>query len=159
MTMSKSWKPEDLYLYVIVRQDLDSMGRGRAAAQASHAANQMVFQNFILDGPKGTESRKEMVRDWMDQTPLGFGTQIVKKVQSLKELEELFESLKENFHEGFPAVYGMTVDPEYFVPDGVSGHLVNNVKTAMFVLAPRNSELVTELIRPIDLLDNDPPVR
>lgn len=156
---SKAWNPESLYLYVIVRQDLDSMGRGRAAAQASHAANQMVYENFIKDGPAGSESRREMVRDWMEQTTYGFGTQIVKKVKSLKELECTFDLLKENFHEGFPAVYGMTADPEYFVPDGTSGHIVSDVKTAMFVLAPRDSELVTEVIRPIDLLDNDPPVR
>lgn len=157
--VGKKWDPESLYLYVIVRQDLDSMGRGRAAAQASHAANQMVYENLISDDSRKTDSHADMVRDWMSQTPYGFGTQIVKKVKSLEELEGVYDLLKENFHEGFPAVYGITIDPEYFVPDGTTGHLVNNVKTALFVLAPRDSDLVSHVIRPIELLDNDPPVR
>lgn len=154
--IKKTWVPENLYLYVIVRQDLDSMGRGRTAAQASHAANQMTYEHHMLTEDPIKES---YVMDWVKQTPYGFGTQIVKKVNSGEELTSLYEHLSSQNFSDIPVVIGLTIDPEYFVPDGESGHLVKDVPTALYCLLPKNHEITESIIRPIELLDNDPPVR
>ena len=55
--------------YIIVRNDLNSMTPGRAAAQAAHAANQC--QTFC------DRSAGYLVEQWQQQTDLGFGTTIV----------------------------------------------------------------------------------
>ena len=58
---------ENLYLYILMRNDLPSMGAGRAAAQASHASN--AFIHKFGDNAD--------VKLWQAQTPQGFGTAIV----------------------------------------------------------------------------------
>ena len=155
--VKSNWDPESLYLYVVVRQDLDSMGRGRAASQVAHSANQMVYEHYIKD--TATEVSRKFVSDWMNQTPYGFGTQITKKVKTAGDLEDLLSKLSSQNYGDLPVVFGITIDPEYYVPDGEAGHMVKNVPTALYCLLPRDHKITEALIRPIELLDNDPPVR
>ena len=61
-------------LYILMRTDLDSMNRGKAMAQASHASNAFV-NHEILDGTFGIASN--MREDWKHQTEQGFGTVLV----------------------------------------------------------------------------------
>lgn len=63
---------KDYRLYILMRTDLPSMGAGRAAAQASHAANAFIH----AFGPESKCPRVE-VREWQRQTKQGFGTAIV----------------------------------------------------------------------------------
>lgn len=156
-TVKANWDPESLYLYVVARQDLDSMGRGRAASQIAHSANQMVYEHFIKD--TATEISRKYVSDWMSQTPYGFGTQITKKVNTLEDFENLLNTMSSQNFGDIPAVFGVTIDPEYFVSDGEAGHMVKNVPTALYFLLPRNHKITEAHIRPLELLDNDPPVR
>ena len=58
---------KDLRLYILMRNDLDSMKAGRAAAQASHASNAFIHKF----------GKNEEVKEWANQTPQGFGTAIV----------------------------------------------------------------------------------
>lgn len=72
-----------------MRTDLDSMGSGRAAAQASHATSAFT-KSF---GPDSKCFRQE-VKDWMKMTKQGFGTAIVLGVTK-KQIVDLFnKSLK-----------------------------------------------------------------
>lgn len=61
----------DYVLYILMRTDLPSMRYGRAAAQASHAAN-----TFINEWGCGNLNRRD-VKEWQHQTTQGFGTAIV----------------------------------------------------------------------------------
>lgn len=67
-----------------MRTDLDSMGSGRAAAQASHATSAFT-KSF---GPNSKCPRQE-VKDWMNQTKQGFGTAIVLGV-TVNQIDVLF---------------------------------------------------------------------
>lgn len=35
------------YLYIIARNDMQSLGRGKSCAQVAHGANQFIFENYI----------------------------------------------------------------------------------------------------------------
>lgn len=59
--------PEDYRLYILMRNDLDSMSVGRAAAQASHASNAFIHKY----------GKRSDVKQWQKQTNQGFGTAIV----------------------------------------------------------------------------------
>lgn len=58
---------DEKYLYILMRTDLPSMGAGRAAAQASHAANAFIHKHGNTKDAKA----------WAASTPQGFGTAIV----------------------------------------------------------------------------------
>lgn len=87
---------ENLYLYILLRNDLPSMGAGRACAQASHASNAFIHSH----------GGKEDVEQWQKQTPQGFGTAIVLSVglydiaATLDELDQakftMFETVKDS---------------------------------------------------------------
>lgn len=63
-----------------MRNDLPSMGCGRAAAQASHAANALMY-HF---------GENEIVKKWASQTHQGFGTAIVLSA-SKKQIEDIWK--------------------------------------------------------------------
>ena len=86
-------------LYIIVRTDLSSMGVGRAAAQASHAANAFWHKY----------GRTKAAQEWAASTKQGFGTAIV--------LGASFDIIKEkcsaaNTHD-IPC--DTVVDPDYAI--------------------------------------------
>jgi len=98
---------ENLYLYILLRNDLSSMGYGRACAQASHASN--AFIHKFGDNAD--------VKLWQAQTPQGFGTAIVLSAN----LFDIAETLDECKNSGFE-VHDTVVDPDYVVP--ISSELV-----------------------------------
>ena len=63
---------EEKYLYLLIRTDLGSLGPGRAAAQASHAANAFIHKY----------GNTKDAKTWAASTPQGFGTAIVLGVTS-----------------------------------------------------------------------------
>ena len=103
---------ENLYLYILMRNDLPSMGCGRAAAQASHASN--AFIHKFGDNAD--------VKLWQAQTPQGFGTAIVLSAN----LFDIVETLDECKNSGFD-VHDTVVDPDYVVP--ISSELVQFLNT------------------------------
>jgi len=98
---------ENLYLYILIRNGLPSMGAGRAAAQASHASN--AFIHKFGDNAE--------VKLWQAQTPQGFGTAIVLSAG----LHDIAETLHDCREAGFE-VCDTVVDPDYVVP--ISSELV-----------------------------------
>lgn len=70
-----------------MRNDLESMGPGRAAAQASHATSAFM-KSF---GPDSKCQRQE-VKDWMKTTKQGFGTAIVLGVTK-EQIEDVFNKV------------------------------------------------------------------
>jgi peptidyl-tRNA hydrolase len=92
---------ENLYLYILMRTDLPSMGAGRAAAQASHAANAFIHK---FGG-------KADVKEWQKQTPQGFGTAIVLGVTF--DQFQLKEKCSKAMSQGFHA--DSVIDPDYVI--------------------------------------------
>lgn len=89
---------EDLRLYVLMRNDLQSMSAGRACAQANHAAS--VFEHRF-----GDQTR---VQRWKKQTKDGFGTCIV-LAASLEEIEAVLKKINNT------PIKGWVVDPDYVI--------------------------------------------
>ena len=71
--MTEQNKPYPV-LYVIVRNDLESMNPGKAEAHSGHAACQFMYENVVqkLEGNIGVN---DIVKVWM-KAGNGFGTQI-----------------------------------------------------------------------------------
>lgn len=120
--------PDDkaVYLYILMRQDMQSMNPGKAVAQGAHAANQMVF---TLDRER--ETHMGWLDEWQGSTPGGFGTTITLDVpgRALNAVVEWAKTL------GLHA--GVTHDPTYPLKDGDTFHLIP-VDTCGFVFGPKN---------------------
>lgn len=91
----------NLYLYILMRNDLPSMGCGRAAAQASHASNAFIHKF----------GEREDVVEWSNQTPQGFGTAIVLSASH----SDIAEALNECNDLGIDTIEKV-VDPDYVIP-------------------------------------------
>ena len=103
---------KDYRLYILMRNDLQSMSPGRAMAQASHASNA-----FVIKFSYGIN-----VKDWQRQTNQGFGTVIVLS-SDLLTIKKLFTGpLRRHIIKDY------VIDPEYGVT--TSGEL--------FELIPKN---------------------
>jgi Peptidyl-tRNA hydrolase PTH2 len=91
---------ENLYLYILMRTDLPSQGAGRAAAQASHAANAFIHRY----------GKNADVKLWQGQTPQGFGTAIV--------LGATLEQINDAIAKAGPVggLADKVVDPDYVIP-------------------------------------------
>lgn len=93
----------DYRLYILMRNDLPSLSVGRAAAQASHAANAFIHEW----GSRGD------VNEWQRQTKQGFGTAIV-----LGAPKECIE----NILRSRVIPQGWVIDPDYVVSVSVELH-------------------------------------
>lgn len=90
----------DYRLYILMRNDLPSMGPGRAAAQASHAANA-----FIHEWGYGKLGRAD-VAEWQRQTKQGFGTAIILSANKV-QIEKILKSRV--------IPQGWVIDPDYVI--------------------------------------------
>ncbi len=86
---------QDLRLYILMRNDLDSMSVGRCMAQASHAAN--ALETAHRNHPR--------VLKWKKQTSQGFGTCIV--------LAACKEKIDDVIRRWPGATCGRVIDPDY----------------------------------------------
>lgn len=106
-------------LYILMRNDMDSLNPGKMVAQGAHAANQFsawMDENVVApahpDGPLWS-----LYNAWLDQGK-GFGTTICLGVDG-NTLPRAVEFL---VRAGFPA--GVTHDPSYPLMDGKTLHLL-----------------------------------
>lgn len=72
--MSKPVKQKELYFYVLVRSDMESLGRGKGHAHSAHAGNQFTFEQYVEPLEAGQEVPAD-VKAWHRQAR-GFGTTI-----------------------------------------------------------------------------------
>lgn len=109
-----------LYLYILMRNDVRSLVgtewvrlAGKACAQASHAANQMVFEGKHSKNPEF----KTLIEEWSKEAN-GFGTCIVLGANE-QQMREIIQNVK---NAGFHA--NITHDPTYPLNDGETVHLI-----------------------------------
>ncbi len=132
-------------LYVLARNDLESMNTGKLVAQGSHAAN--AAQTFITKGPDNQRFVKlrELLDSWLGDR--GFGTTICLEVPAsvLMKLHEDFGNHKFNWEDNRPVIYGAIEDPSYPVKDGAITHFVPLVTTG-FVFGDKNKFEVSSIV-------------
>ena len=99
----------DLYAYLLVRNDLPSLGRGKAYAHSMHAGNHMTWQLAVMPLMRNEPIRDDVTR-WHDQGG-GFGTTaaIGNRGQiDLATLEAVTEAARTLGHQA-----GIVVDTSY----------------------------------------------
>lgn len=126
-------------LYILMRNDLDSMNCGKAIAQGSHASNAFVyeFHAFMQEasvkpekyGKHFIENLNHAFTNWETSTSQGFGTVLV--------LEGNFTNIKKTVDIMFDLGYiSRTVfDPTYPILDGSTVHHIP-LETCGFVFVP-----------------------
>lgn len=134
------------YLYILVRTDMASMGRGKGTAQAAHAANQFTDDFIVMPLINKDEPRTD-VMDWRAEAG-AFGTTITLAVPSLRALRD---AVKFSKMMGCPAAE--VSDPEYPLVDGNAFHSIPNVVTTAYVFA--NKDFIKPILGHFDLLPND----
>ena len=104
---------EEIFLYILCRQDIGSMANiaGLLAAQVAHSANQCVYE-------AGTPAEVNLVREWEEQTGDGFGTTITLSVEGRTLADKIALAKLHKIHAG------ITHDPTFPVRDGDVTHLV-----------------------------------
>lgn len=109
----------DYRLYILVRNDLQSLSSGRAIAQASHATS--VFESCF--------GERSDVKDWKDQTDQAFGTTIV-----LSASKDKIDKLFSNHYIKRSLVKGWVTDPDYVIRvTHEVAHFMKNVKGISFI--------------------------
>lgn len=126
-------------LYIIMRNDLESMNCGKAIAQGSHASNAFVHEfHAYMQEVNGRSKNRDMKKiedlnhaftTWETETGQGFGTVLV--------LEGKYPEIKNSVDTMFKLGYisGMVFDPTYPILDGQSVHHIP-LETCGFVFVP-----------------------
>jgi peptidyl-tRNA hydrolase len=141
-------------LYILMRNDLDSMNCGKAIAQGSHASNAFVyhFHGFAQEyNSKPVHSGIETAtmtgfNEWENSTRQGFGTVLTleAKMSDISNRVELFQAL------GYVA--GVIHDPTYPIVDGQVVHYIP-LDTCAYVFIPNkeNDTMASHLLKQFPL--------
>jgi hypothetical protein len=109
-------------LVILMRNDLDSMNPGKACAQASHAANQMVEQVTAQHFNDRSDKQIQMLLEWQGETGKGFGTVHV-RAGWWDKIDAWF-NIEASKLDASCVVYGRVFDPTYPVRDGMVTYYV-----------------------------------
>jgi hypothetical protein len=144
-------RPTDPYLYIIMRTDLDSLGRGKSCAQAAHAANNMAHWVEQDDDPE-VKRLYGLWRGAGDRRPgaIAFGNTLVLGATEL-QMRIAVEWLGKNGH---PC--GVVHDESYPLRDGEVTHLIP-LDTCAWAFGSKGA--LEPFLGRLGLLINDPPPR
>ncbi len=96
----------DIVLYILIPTDMPSLGRGKAAAHAAHAANLFTYQHYVRP-LKRKETVDQALEIWHESAD-GFGTTIALDVKDRETMTAIVDHAKIT---GFKA--GVVIDPTY----------------------------------------------
>lgn len=134
-------KENPVYLYIIMRNDMESLTgtsdkriAGKCAAQASHASNLAIYDAKKLNLP----NFNVLITEW--EGNLGFGTCIVLGANIKKIFEILNQADAETIH------CGLCHDPTYPLRDGDVTHLIP-IDTCAYIFGRKDDikHLVSDL--------------
>jgi len=131
---------EDLFpvLYILMRNDLDSMNSGKAMAQASHASN--AFVHHMHDKTRRISVENDMLfTKWTTETRQGFGTVIVLTVNE----HEMQSAIDVASRVGLVA--GVVHDPTYPLLDGDIVHYIP-LDTCGYVFGNKDDTILRTII-------------
>lgn len=130
-------------LYKFIRNDAESLNKGRANAQGGHASTDFVISMLLAEPGVVKESSLQMFHDWRNQSSTGtFGTEIVKEIDG-RRLVSLLDAARD-----YGLVHGRVVDEDYGVRDGDITHKVEFL-TCGYIFGMRSK--VDPLVRQYDL--------
>ena len=101
--------PSNPYAYLLVRTDLESLGRGKGYAHSMHAGNHMTWQT-VVKPLLANQKPDELVMAW-HQSAEGFGTTAAigtRDQVDINTLQAVVEAAKSLGHEA-----GIVEDPTY----------------------------------------------
>lgn len=134
------------YLYILVRTDMESLGRGKSVAQGAHAANAFTWDNIIMPALQNRSMNADVL-EWSREAN-GFGTTIA-LASTLKQMENAVTIAKAM---NFPA--SLVKDPEYPLLDGKTFHVIPDVVTTAYIFGAKAE--VELFLGSFELLKNDP---
>lgn len=134
------------YLYVLCRNDMASLGRGKGHAQSAHAANAFTWDTIIRPSIENTTLNADAL-EWCREAD-GFGTTIALSA-NLRQINEKITLAKAL---GFPA--RVVPDPSYPLLDGRTLHIIPDVVTGGYVFGEKADLEI--ILRDLDLVPNDP---
>lgn len=143
------------YLLILMRNDLESMSPGRAAAQASHATSlftvraELALSGAVLEEDKAVKDRimgvpGQTYVDWRTSTPQFFGTTIVVGVSDAQMAG--YVAMAQVC--GYQAE--IVSDPTYGVKDGKTIHFLP-VNTCGYVFMNRAENLFYDFTKTLPL--------
>ena len=122
--------------YFIPRTDMASMTPGRMIAQATHAAQN--FSEYVKNIRNKTISTYPLplavckYTEWINETPYWYGTSIILKPNTISNQCEEFTDMQNYFLKNNSVICYKLIDPEYFIKDGKTYHLLENVCTGIY---------------------------
>ncbi len=122
-------------LYILMRNDLDSLNPGKAMAQASHASNQFVHN--VTSGSISID--KELYNMWSNETTQGFGTVLVLSVNEAQLQSSIMMADKHLSH------CGIVHDPTYPIQDGDVVHHIP-LDTCGYVFGDKDDPVITAIL-------------
>ena len=141
-------------LYILMRNDLNSMNAGKAIAQGSHAANAFVqhFHGFAQEYNSRskqsyfeTETMKAF-NEWENSTTQGFGTVLVLEA-SMSSIYAVVNSFK-----GLGYIADVIHDPTYPIVDGeVVHHIPLDTCAYVFVPNKETDQLASSILKQFPL--------
>lgn len=115
-------------LYIMIRDDMDSMSRGKAAAQASHAANDFELALANMTNPYPWVEKA--VSKWREDRTFGRALVMGANLIQMSNMISADEYARDHIVPQY--LFGHIIDPTYPVKDGYITHLVP-VMTAAWV--------------------------
>ena len=141
-------------LYILMRNDLNSMNSGKAIAQGSHAANAFVqhFHGFAQEyNSKSKHSHLETetmksFNEWEYSTGQGFGTVLVLEA-NMSSIYSVVNSFK-----GLQYISGVIHDPTYPIVDGdIVHHIPLDTCAYVFVPNKETDQLASSILKQFPL--------
>lgn len=140
-------------LYIIMRNDIESMNQGKSIAQGSHASNAFVKHfhshmqaSFRPNDKAEDEQLNEAFYEWEKSTSQGFGTVLVLEA-SMKDINTTIEILKK-----VGKIAGIVHDPTYPIVDGsVVHHIPLDTCGYVFVENKKEDAVASTLLKQFPL--------
>ena len=121
-------------LYILMRNDLDSLNPGKAMAQASHASNQ-----FVHNIKEGGMIDYELFNMWSNETNKGFGTVLVLSVNETQLQSCIMMADKHLAH------CGIVHDPTYPIQDGEVVHHIP-LDTCGYIFGDKDDPMINAIL-------------
>jgi hypothetical protein len=141
-------------LYILMRDDMQSLNPGKAMAQACHAANAFMHSvngGFVSSGFSLDTDTVSSARTWSRQTSQGFGTTIT-LAGKIADIEHTVLNMNSYYQVGAVPAFGeLILDPTYPLLDGETLHLIPVVTCAYVFVSDRTHQLVKNILSKYNL--------
>jgi len=128
-----------LILYILMRNDMDSLNPGKGMAQSSHATNCFSKKIESLRGFNESSLSDIQFKSWSETTDSGFGTVIVLEVNET-ELKSAIDNANQ-----LNVIADYVLDPTYPVRDGKVTHLIPII-TCGYVFGNKEDSAVKSIV-------------